>query len=138
MKALRLIFSMLLLCAVSARAQFVNPEYIGMKWHSSLRAACSDAQSGKVPVLVTIVRATDQKLVEKLGSWPQSIELTKNAKMTAYQMKEDSADAKELLTRMSQKAPALIFLITTAIQWPACPGPNKSSPSAPSSPAGRH
>jgi hypothetical protein len=85
-------------------------ENIGMKWQSSQAAAIQAARSSKLPVMIAIARKEDQKLVDKLGSWPQSIEMTTKDKLIAAQVKAESAEGTELLTKLAQRAPAVIFV----------------------------
>jgi hypothetical protein len=85
-------------------------ENVGMKWQASQAAAIQAAKSGKLPVLITVARKEDQKLVDKLGSWPQSIEMTTKDKLVAVQVKAESAEGAELLTKLAQRAPAAIFM----------------------------
>lgn len=84
---------------------------VQMDWHSSLGAAKSWAQRENGPVMLVVHKGTPEetRAIDKMGSWPQSIELSKN-KMAAIKLKAGDRDADEAMNMLKLKPPAVAFL----------------------------
>jgi hypothetical protein len=86
-------------------------ENIAFEWQSSLGSALSWAKSNDGPVMLVISTGTEleSKMIDKVASWPQSIELSRG-KMAAVKTKVGSAEATDALGKLSVKPPCIAFL----------------------------
>lgn len=122
LKLCSLLLSSLLLIALSAHAgaagrngtgtgSGIYRENIGFDWQSSLGSALSWAKSDGGPVMLVISGGSEAetKMIEKMGSWPQAIELSRG-KLAAVKAKAASPEAADVLGRLNMKPPCIAFL----------------------------
>ena len=86
-------------------------ENIGFDWQSSLGSALSWAKSDGGPVMLVISGGSEieTKMIDKMASWPQAIELSRG-KMAAVKTKVGSSEATDALNKISVKPPCIVFI----------------------------
>ncbi len=90
-----------------------DKEKWGMHWYDSIKEAATAAARNKAPVFVAITRAdndTDDKMLDRLSSWPQCIELSKKD-MAAVEVNATDPEGQEFIKKLGLKnMPAGVWL----------------------------